>query len=60
MNSSLAGFNAQYGRSAPVRLLDKGAAEVFWQLLLLFVVTCGIALVGQRLLERHGPRNVKK
>jgi hypothetical protein len=26
---------------------------MFWQLLLLFVVTCGIALAGQRLLERN-------
>jgi hypothetical protein len=26
---------------------------VFWLLLLLFVVTLGIALAGQRLLERH-------
>jgi hypothetical protein len=59
MNSSLAGFNAQCGRSAPVRLLDEGAAEVFWQLLLLFVVTCGIALAGQRLLERNRSRGEK-
>jgi hypothetical protein len=51
--------HAQCGRSAPVRLLDEGAAEVFWQLLLLFVVTCGIALVGQRLLERNRSRGEK-
>jgi hypothetical protein len=38
---------------------DKGAA-VFWQLLLLFVVTCGIALAGQRLLERRSSRRAKK
>ena len=34
--------------------------RVFWQLLLLFVVTCGIALVGQRILECHSSRKVKK
>ena len=53
------GLNAQCGRSAPVRLLDERAAEVSWQLLLLFVVTCGIALAGQRLLERNRSRGEK-
>jgi len=32
---------------------------MFLQLLLLFVVTCGIALVGQRLLERNRSRGKK-
>jgi 2-polyprenyl-3-methyl-5-hydroxy-6-metoxy-1,4-benzoquinol methylase len=32
-------------------LLDEGAVEVFWQLLLLFVVTCGIALAGKSLVK---------
>jgi hypothetical protein len=38
---------------------SKGGREMFWQLLLLFVVTCGIALVGQRLLERSRSRGNK-
>ena len=52
-------FNSQCCRSAPVGSRDKGAA-VFWLLLLLFGVTLGIALAGQRLLERHSSRGVKK
>jgi hypothetical protein len=57
--SSLSEFNSQCCRSAPVGSRDKGAA-VFWLLLLLFGVTLGIALAGQRLLERHSSRGVKK
>jgi hypothetical protein len=56
---SLSEFNSQCCRSAPVGSRDKGAA-VFWLLLLLFGVTLGIALAGQRLLERHSSRGVKK
>jgi hypothetical protein len=56
---SLSEFNSQCCRSAPVGSRDKGAA-VFWLLLLLFGVTLGIALAGQRLLERHSQRGVKK
>ena len=43
----------------PSRVARQGGA-VFWLLLLLFVVTLGIALAGQRLLERHSSRGVKK
>ena len=33
---------------------------MFWQLLVLFVVTGGMALVGQRILERDSSRKMKK
>ena len=56
---SLGEFNSKCCRSAQIESREKGGA-VFWLLLLLFGVTLGIALAGQRLLERHSSRGVKK
>jgi len=41
-------------------IADMPGGAMFWMLMLLFFATCVIALAGQRLLERHSSRGVKK